>query len=299
MSIEMAVVSAYVRRTRKPIYADAERYARYLQEPKADAGPPRRLARRHSVTERRVRGFRCVTVAPRAGAPRAAVLYLHGGGYVSEIAPQHWGLIGRLAAAGARVHVPMYGLAPQHTFTEAYALLDEVYDGLADDAARLTIMGDSAGGGLALGFAQTLRDGGKPLPRGLTLIAPWLDVACRNPVIETIEPHDPWLGKAGALVAGRAWAGGHDRDDPRLSPVLGDMAGLPPIDAYYGTHDITYADAPLLARKAREAGVPLDMQVIEGACHVYPLVPIRVGRVARRRIVTRATAPQHPPARGV
>src|SRR5699024_4300223 len=116
-----------------------------------------------------------------------------------------WALISKLAYAGAAVHVPLYGLAPQHTFTEAYAFLDAAYEELAggaDGAADLTIMGDSAGGGLALGFAQTLRDAGKPLPRGLTLIAPWLDVACRSPRIPEIEPHDPWLAKTGAVLAG-------------------------------------------------------------------------------------------------
>ncbi|WP_200174704.1 alpha/beta hydrolase fold domain-containing protein [Tomitella cavernea] len=294
MGIDTAIVSAYLRRTRKPLYSDAERYAQHLHRPKADAGPPRRLRRRCAVAEHTVEGFRHVTVAPHAGATSSGtagsvVLYLHGGAYVNEIAPQHWTLVGMLARAGAAVHVPLYGLAPQHTFTEAYAMLDALYADLAVDASELTIMGDSAGGGLALGFAQTLRDSARPLPRALTLIAPWLDIACRNPEIDAIEVYDPWLGKAGALVAGRGWAGGADPDDPRLSPVLGSMAGLPPIDAYYGTFDITYADAPALARKCRDAETPLDLQVAAGACHVHPLVPTRAGRAARRRIVTRAT----------
>ncbi|QDQ96717.1 alpha/beta hydrolase fold domain-containing protein [Tomitella fengzijianii] len=289
MSIDTAIVAAYLRRTRKPLYSDAERYARHLQQPKADAGPPRWLRRRCAVAEHTVEGFRLVTVAPRTGATGSVVLYLHGGAYVNEIAPQHWTLIGMLARAGATVHVPLYGLAPQHGFTEAYAMLDAVYADLADAAPALTVMGDSAGGGLTLGFAQTLRDSARPLPRALTLIAPWLDIACRNPEIDAIEAYDPWLGKAGALVAGRAWARGTDPDDPRLSPALGSMAGLPPIDAYYGTFDITYADAAALERACRDADTPLDLQVATGACHVYPLVPTRAGRAARRRIVVRAT----------
>lgn len=289
MGVEAAIVFAYLRRTRKPVYSDAARYTQHLHGPKADAGPPRRLYRRHRVGERTVAGFRCVTVAPRAHAQGGSVLYLHGGAYVNEIAPQHWSLIGALARAGAAVHVPLYGLAPQHTFTEAYAMLDTLYTDLAATAEGLTVMGDSAGGGLALGFAQTLRDTGRPLPRSLALIAPWLDIACRSPRIPEIEPTDPWLGRAGAVIAGRAWAGGADADDPRLSPLLGDMRGLPPIDAYYGTRDITFADAPGLERACRTAGTPLDLQVAEGACHVYPLVPVREGRRARRRIIARAS----------
>lgn len=288
MSIETAIVFAYLRRARKPGWSDPDRFARRLHEPEGDAGPPVRLRQRHTVTERMRAGFRCVTVAPRIRATGRSVLYLHGGGYISEIAPQHWTLISKLASAGATVHVPLYGLAPQHTFTEAYALLGAVYEGLTDDAAQLTIMGDSAGGGLALGFTQTLRDAGKPLPRGLTLITPWLDIACRSPRIAEIEPHDPWLAKTGAVLAGKAWAGGADPDDPRLSPIRGDMTGLPPIDAYYGTRDITYADGPELQRLCREAGTRVNMTVAEGLYHVYPLMPIRQGRRARRRIIARA-----------
>lgn len=290
MDIEAAVVFTYLRRTRKPVYSDAARYTRHLHAPKAEAGPPQRLRRRARVGERTVAGFRCVTVAPREDAGGRGVLYLHGGAYVNEIAPQHWSLIGALAGAGTTVHVPLYGLAPQHTFTEAYAMLEALYADLAADAAELTVMGDSAGGGLALGFAQTLRDTGRPLPRALALITPWLDIACRSPRIAEIEPSDPWLGRAGAVVAGRAWADGADPDDPRLSPLFGDMHGLPPIDAYYGTRDITFADAPALESACRRAGTPLDLHVVEGACHVYPLVPMRKGRRARRRLIARASA---------
>ncbi|MGY1653975.1 alpha/beta hydrolase fold domain-containing protein [Geodermatophilus sp. SYSU D01119] len=89
------------------------------------------------------------TVTPRGGATRA-VLYLHGGAYVAGAAPQHWTLAGRLADAGARVVV---------------------------------LAGDSAGGGLALGFAQTLLGTGEPQPRLVALIAPWLDLALADPAV--------------------------------------------------------------------------------------------------------------------
>lgn len=282
----MAIVSVYLRRTRKRVWADPARFARQLQAPKADPAPPRRLRSRHLLDERAVLGFRCFTVTPRSGATGRAVLYLHGGGYVNSIAPQHWALISKLADQGAVVHVPLYGLAPQHTFTEAYALLDAVYAGL--DPAELVIMGDSAGGGLALGFTQTLRDAGLKLPRSLTLIAPWLDVACRNPEIDALEPLDPWLARPGARLAGKSWAGGADLDDPRLSPVFGDVVGLPPLSVYCGSLDIVLPDVTVLDVKARAAGVEVDLTIAEGACHVYPLVPTREGRRTRERIVALA-----------
>ena len=294
MALDMALVSAFVRATRRPVYADAGRFRAHLQTPKPVGAPPSRLHRRHRVTAGEIDGFRCVTVTPRhrtADADGPMVLYLHGGAYVSPIARQHWALISRLAGAGAAVHVPLYGRAPQHTYREAYRLLDTVYADLAPRADRLTVMGDSAGGGLALGLVQTLRDTGRPLPRALTLIAPWVDITCSNPRIAAIAPHDPWLSTVGAKIAGNAWAGDADPTDPRLSPVFGSMAGLPPIDLYYGDRDITFADADLIAAPARAAGVAVDLTVAPGSCHVYPLTPTRIGRRDRARIVARATAP--------
>lgn len=291
MDVDMAIVSEFVRRTRRPAYADPDRFRARLHAPKPAGDPPAGLRRRHRVAECTVDGFRCFTVTGSAApADGPVVLYLHGGAYVSRIARQHWALVSRLADAGARVHVPLYGLAPQHTAAAAYDLLERLYDDdLAAAADRLTVMGDSAGGGLALGLAQVLRDTGRPSPRALSLIAPWVDVACRNPRIAAIEPVDPWLSTVGAKIAGRVWAGDVDLDDPRVSPVLGSMAGLPPIDLYYGDRDITYADAELIAAPARAAGVRVDLTVAPGACHVYPLTPTRVGRRARARIVARAT----------
>lgn len=292
MAWDMAVVSAFVRAARRPVYADAARFRTHLQARKPAGDPPPRLRRRHRVQTREVDGFRCVTVTPHGGqGDGPVVLYLHGGAYVSPIARQHWALISRLADAGAAVHVPLYGRAPQHTYREAYRLLDAVYTDLTPHADRLTVMGDSAGGGLALGLAQVLRDTGRPLPRALTLIAPWVDVTCSNPLIAAIAPHDPWLSTVGATIAGQAWAGDDDPTDPRLSPVFGSMAGLPPIDLYYGDKDITFADADLIAGPARANGVAVDLTVAPGACHVYPLTPTRVGRRDRARIVVRATSP--------
>ena len=286
----MAIVAAYVRRTRKRVWADPDRFTTRLHAPKADPSPPRKIGSRHLFEESTIRGFRCITVRPRGRATGRAVLYLHGGGYVNSIAPQHWALVSKLCDQGVTVHVPLYGLAPQHTFIEAYEMLDEVYADLAAGADELIIMGDSAGGGLALGFTQTLRDTGRPLPRSLTLIAPWLDVACRNPGIDAVEPTDPWLARPGALLAGAAWAGGADLDDPRLSPVLGDMSGLPPMDVYCGTRDIVYPDVLMLGQGDGETGFPVGLNIAEGACHVYPLVPTRAGRRARSRIVALAAA---------
>jgi acetyl esterase/lipase len=144
-SLQMRAVAAVLRLTRKRAMATAERASRRLAAPKASSTPPAALVRRHAVTRREVGGFPCTTVAPRGRAAGRAAVYLHGGAYVSGIAPQHWALVARLADAGVRVEVPHYGLAPQHTYRAAYPLLTTVYrELLADvDPSAVTLAGDS------------------------------------------------------------------------------------------------------------------------------------------------------------
>jgi uncharacterized protein (TIGR03083 family) len=216
------------------------------------------------------------------------VLYLHGGAYISPMSPQHWALVGRLADAGVRVDVPLYGLAPQHTYREACDLVLAAYSRMADDplVTTVTIMGDSAGGGLALGIAQVVATTAVRQPDRLCLIAPWLDLTLANPRIAEVD--DPWLSPAGLAVAGAAWAGGDDPRSPRLSPIGGPLQGLPPTDIYVGTRDILLPDVERFVALACDAGAQVELTVEPGAVHVYPLVPVPEGRRARARIVALA-----------
>jgi acetyl esterase/lipase len=291
-SLQMRLVAAVLRLTRKRTMATAERGRRRLAEPKGSAEPPAALRKRHDVRTRQVEGFSCTTVAPRGRRADRAAVYLHGGAYISEIAPQHWALVSAMADAGVRVEVPIYGLAPQHTYRDAYPFVTAVYrELLADvDASALALVGDSAGGGLALGFARTLSAAGLPQPRRLILLSPWLDLTLSNPDLPAVEARDPWLCSAGLREAAKAWAGGDDPTDPRLSPLNGSLAGLAPIDLYVGTREICLPDALLLRERGAAEGVEPQVIVCEGAVHVYPLVPAPEGRAAARAIVRTVAA---------
>lgn len=288
-SLQMRVISGVLRLTRKPRTATVERARERIARPKGSHEPPRSLVARHEVRTRQVAGFPCTTVARPNGASGRAAVYLHGGSYTGEIAPQHWALISKLADAGVRVEVPLYGLAPQHTYREAYPFVTEVYrELLAEvDASAVTVAGDSAGGGLALGFAQTLAAEGLPQPRRLVLLSPWLDLTLGHPDLPALEPRDPWLNIEGTREAGKVWAGGDDPTRPELSPINGALAGLAPMDVYVGTHELCLPDVLLLQERAAAAGADLVVTVCPGAVHVYPLVPAPEGRAAARRIVER------------
>ncbi|GAB4079943.1 alpha/beta hydrolase fold domain-containing protein [Modestobacter muralis] len=287
MSLQMRALEVALRLAFKPRMATAERARKRLAAPKGSTEPPARLMARHDVRTRDVDGFPVHSVLPRGRTPQRAVLYVHGGSYVSAIAPQHWALIGALADAGVRVEVPHYGLAPQHTHRDAYPFVTEVHRQLLDHADDVTIAGDSAGGGLALGLAQTLSDAGLPQPERIVPLSPWLDLTLSHPDLPAVEVHDPWLSCAGLHVAAEAWAGGDDPTQPRLSPGNGQLAGLAPIDVYVGTHEICLPDARVLIERATAAGVLGHAEVCAGAVHVYPLTPTPEGRAAARQIVRR------------
>ncbi|MBF6184639.1 MULTISPECIES: alpha/beta hydrolase fold domain-containing protein [Nocardia] len=281
----MRAVGLYLRLTSRRRMATAERARARMAAPKSSAAPPARLRARHTVTERRFGQFTTYTVTPRHRAPHCAVLFLHGGSYIAEIARQHWGLIARLVDHGARVDVPIYGLAPRFSHHDAYPFVTEAYRAMAAEApGPVTVLGDSAGGGLALGFTQTLAGLDEPVrrPDRLVLIAPWLDLTLSNPDMAAVD--DPWLTRAGLLEAGRAWAAGTDPTDPRLSPLNGPMDALPPTDLYIGTRDLGYPDACAFRDRATAAGVRVEFTVCGGALHDYPLLPTREGRAAAARI---------------
>jgi epsilon-lactone hydrolase len=234
------------------------------------------------VEARFVGAHRVYAVTASGEVPeRGSVVYLHGGAYTSEIVQQHWSLVARLARdTGRTVHVPVYGLAPHHDALEALAFVQAVAEGLpAGEPVHLA--GDSAGGGLALILAQHWPEGAPPLA-GVTLIAPWLDLAMSNPGIDEVEPHDPWLSRPGLHVIADAWAGGLAREDPRVSPVRGELGGLPPVAVHVGTRDITLPDCRLL----RDLLGPDRVRHAEvaGAIHVHPLLPVPEGRTARGQI---------------
>lgn len=182
---------------------------------------------------------------------------------------------------------PDLRVAPDHGFREAYAFALAVYREAttAHDPARVVLMGDSAGGGFALGLAQAAKKEALPPVARLVLLAPWLDLALENPEIAGVEASDPWLSRRGLVAAGKAWARGEPAKLPELSPIHGELAGLPPMTIYVGTRDILWPDARLLAQRARAAGAVVELVEAPGMMHVYPLVPIPEGRAAAAQIV--------------
>ena len=220
-------------------------------------------------------GFPSYVLTPRHRRVHRTLYYTHGGGYMAPIDGFHVRYATRLAdAIGARVVLPDYPLAPEHTWKDSH-------DALVDDLARWSaepggavLAGDSAGGGLALALAQSVRDRGLAPATHLVLHAPWVDLTTSTPETQAADATDPWLflGKVRAYAGW--WAGSpDDLGRPEVSPGLADLAGLPRALVLYGTRDLLHPGCRLLVRRAAEAGWDLTAVEEPDLIHVYGLLP--------------------------
>ena len=179
---------------------------------------------------------------PAENDTKPVVLYLHGGAYVHNFTSQHWKAMAEWAkTTGCGIVAPNYPLLPLHTAAEAHPLMLWLYRDLLKGipASRVLIMGDSAGGGFTLALAQQIRHDSLDLPRRLVLISPWVDVMGGDP---SLQGRDNWLTIDVLQKYGTAWAGQMDVSDPVISPLYGDMEGLPPTDLFTGTWEVFYTD---------------------------------------------------------
>ena len=232
-------------------------------------------------------GFPSYTLTRRGSTPSRTVVYLHGGGFVGPIDPFQVRYAARLASAlDARVVMPDYPLTPEHTWRDCHEPIVDLVERLAG-SGPVALIGDSAGGGLALAVALTLRVRGGPQPSRLLLISPWVDLTISTPETYEVTETDPWLFIGKMKAYAEWWAGSPDElGRPEVSPGLGDLAGLPPALMFFGTRDTLAPGGRLLTRRAQEAGWSLTSVEEPGLIHVYPILPWvpEAGRAWRRTL---------------
>lgn len=248
------------------------------------------LGRNVQVDLRFAEGWPVYHVDPvRRGRARHHIVFLHGGAYVHEIVGSHWRFVGYLAdTTSTHCVVPIYPLAPRGTAKEVVPATGRMLRDVIDTAGaqNVTVVGNSAGGGLSLAAAQWLREAGHPQPNALILICPGVN-GTLNQCTQADAAHDVMQDVPGMIEAFRLYAGDLDVTHPFVSPLNGNFEGLAPMLIFSGTHDLYHPDIVTLASKAAGAGVSVEMHVRNGLQHNYPLLPTPEGREARE-IIARA-----------
>ena len=232
--------------------------------------PPSRILRGVRASSSNELGWPVWTLSPEKDSERkrAVVIAVHGGGYTSEIIGPHWAFYGSLVReAGVNVVAPIYPLAPHGVASKVVPLVADLIESQVRlrGADHVGVEGDSAGAGLLLAAMQLLVQRGATVPARMVLISPWLDATVSDPRSRLID--DPLLSVEGLREAGRLWAGELDASDPLVSPINGQLKGLPATLVLSGSLDILYPDSLRLRDLAEKEGVDFAFDLREGLLH--------------------------------
>lgn len=237
---------------------------------------PKSIQKEKSV----VNGVPVVWFVEKGVKTKKLVYYIHGGGFNTGSAEfSHLLPVNLCKKGGWTVISADYRLAPEHPYPAGLDDCFSVYRGLLDMGYRgsdIALMGDSAGGDLIFALTLQLRDEGLPLPAALCGFSPVAVLDDSLPSRLGRVARDPNMGADFTEEMEATYLQGHSASDPYVSPGYGDLRGFSPIWMCVGTEEIFYDDAFLLKENAEAAGVPVELFVGEGMCHVYPNLPDKI-----------------------
>jgi acetyl esterase/lipase len=234
-----------------------------------------------NITHEVIAGVPAYWFTPEYMGGNEVVIFLHGGGYIYGSIESHRAMVSHIAKAIERkILLVEYSLAPEHPFpaalNETVAVIQELVHTLPD--FQFSIMGDSAGGNLAMSTTLKLKSLNAQPALYQVLISPWLNMEAVYPSYAKNEKLDPIITKDFVEYAAGLYAAGHDLKDPLISPVHGDFKGVGPTLILVGAHEVLTDDSVFLYEALEKAGVLSELKIYEGADHVWPLVDIHSER---------------------
>ena len=220
-------------------------------------------------------GVPCIRVGHGGLGSGPVVLHFHGGAYVIGSARSSVEYAGRLADAvgGACVTVD-YRLAPEHPYPAAVDDALAAYRGLLAAgvaAASVFLSGESSGGGLALALAIAIRNAGLPSPAGVFGACPFVDLTLSSPSLVHFHGDDPAANRDLLSYLAASYFQGHEPTDQLVSPLFGDLRGLPPLLLTAATNEVLLDDTVRLAERARSAGLDVTLKLVDDSVHVFPV----------------------------
>lgn len=226
------------------------------------------IVREHAFTQ-----FDGAWVIPKDERRQGVILYLHGGGYTCGDMEYAKGVGATLAVqCGARVFCAAYRLAPEHPYPAALEDALTAYRYLLEKGyspRRISVCGESAGGGLCYALCLRLREEGLPLPCGIVAISPWTDLTASGESYDRNRDVDPSMTESQLNFFADCYT--NDRSNPLVSPLFGELTGMPPSLIFVGGDEIMYSDARELHRKLLASGGKSQLVVTPERWHAYLL----------------------------
>jgi epsilon-lactone hydrolase len=228
-----------------------------------------------SIREQIIEGMKSEWHTPDGTDAEKLILYVHGGGYVSGSCSDHRGFVSKFAKfTGITNLIFEYRLAPEHPFPAALDDSVKIYEWALANAylpENIIIAGESAGGGLTLAILLALKKRKIAFPAAAVAISPWTDLTCSSASYHTKNklspaPLNSWT------VFSKYYVGQNQPTNPLISPLFGDLKGLPPIFINSAMNDELYEDGEKFYENARLAGVDITFMAGTEMLHCYPLL---------------------------
>ena len=216
---------------------------------------------------------------PREKYSDFVIFYIHGHNFWSDPSKVHFKFYRKLAdTLGAELILPVYPKAPTYHVADVHEMLLSRYQYLINEKEikpeNIIFAGDAAGGGLVLSLLQRLKYQVIPMPGRAVLISPWLDITNSNPDMQAVQGTDPLLNVDKLAFQGKEYAGEVDLESPVVSPIYGDLKGLPPMTVITGTHDILSVDTLNLEKIADAQNLDINTFVFVNQLHFFVGLPI-------------------------
>lgn len=208
-------------------------------------------------------------IRPTSPDPKAAIFFVHGGGYHLGDAKSYLGFASQIAVMTNRVVFSVdYALAPEQKFPAAYEDVRKARDWFVSQGfEEYSAIGDSAGGGLVLTIARDVSAGSKLA--SMVVFSPWTDLSNSGSAFRDPNTIDPIFQPTVIEGLAKSYLDGADPHDPKASPLFGTAAGLPAINVQVGSHEILLDDSVRYAHLAASDGVDVRLDIFEGMYHVF------------------------------
>lgn len=207
-------------------------------------------------------------------AAHGVLVYLHGGGYAFGPIEMQWEYITELALkTGYAALLIDFRQLPEYPFPAGLDDSVKVIAHLEENNAlppNWILVGDSSGGGLALATCYRLKEAHQPLPGKLVLLSPGLDLSGSNEELPQLDKIDPIISLAFYQKMGKAYAAQHDARDPQISPLFGELKGLPLLLLQVGARELLVGDCRKFRERCEKEGVQLQYEEYPGMFHVFP-----------------------------
>lgn len=219
-----------------------------------------------------------VSFESKKGATKNHIIFLHGGAYIFEATRHHRRLAKNIVKKSfCRMTLVDYPLAPEHHYKQTISALNSTYENLTRlyPEDHFILMGDSAGGGLAMAFTQKLiKDKHPKPPVKLVLLSPWLDLSLSNPNIKNQENRDHILSITMLKNAALKYSNGDNKNQYLLSPINGDLKNLPETIVFYGTEELFYPDCKKLKSMTDSCENKMIFKEYQHMQHDWAIFPI-------------------------